>query len=178
MNGKWTMMAVAACAVALSGCQTPLSVTSQAANADCPASAPVPIPEVVCLQGGAACGIAVQMVSDGSGGCRVFVGTEVLRMRRNPVNPGAATEIFWWLAASDKWELRAEPSPFTAPVIFKTAGADSQFTTSRVLANGRIAYVHNRNTDNKKYEYKFRVFNKATGLPVDSPDPAIYNDGP
>ena len=181
MNANWKPWGAAACALVLAGCHTvPTSsgVGVAAGNPDCPDSAGPPIPEVACLQGGVACGISVKVVPGAGGACRVEIGTDVLRMRRNPGAPGATTEIFWWLAGSDKWELRADGTPPTAPVIFKDSGASSQFTAARVFLDGRVAYIHNRNTDKKRYDYTIRVYNKATGRPLESPDPAIFNDGP
>ncbi len=180
MIQRFTTLAGAACVLALAGCQTmaPSSTGASAAvNPDCPRRAADPrIPEVVCLANGAACGVAVEVVADASGACQVHIGTEVVRMRRIPGIPSTGTDIIWWLAGTDKWEFRNEGIPFTAPVIFKDAGAASQFEASR--AAGSAVWVRNRNTDTKKYEYKIRVFNKATGRPLESPDPAIFNDGP
>ena len=61
-------------------------------------------------------------------------------------------------------------------MIFKDPSASSQF--SRSIAAGPLVYVRNKNTDTKKYDYQIRIFNKATDAALNSPDPAIFNDGP
>jgi hypothetical protein len=169
-------------AVLLAGCQT-MGATgpgvASAENPDCPRTAVSPIiPQDWCLPNGVACGISVQVIADGAGGCMVVVGTDRLRMRPNPPGFNGRTEIFWWLAGSNAWEFRAEPAsaPFSAPVIFKTTGASGQFTPSVVRPGGVIVHLHNANTDRTSYQYKIRVFKKGTNTSIESPDPAIVND--
>ena len=131
---------------------------------------------MVCLSNGAACSIAIEVYADANGACQVHIGTDVVKMRRIPGVPSTGADLVWWIAGTDKWEFRNEGVPFTAPVIFKDPTASSQF--SRSIAAGPVVYVSNKNTDTKKYEYQIRIFNKATGAALNSPDPVIFNDGP
>src|SRR3954453_14953198 len=104
MNTRTTLACTMAIA-ALSGCArmapTDPPTMGSGTNPDCPGRrSGAPTPVVVCLQGGVACGVPVEVVTGPDGACMVAIATDILQMRKSPSAPSSQTEIYWWLAGS------------------------------------------------------------------------------
>ncbi|MFO1415403.1 MAG: hypothetical protein U1F10_16160 [Burkholderiales bacterium] len=187
MHTTKMLLLVGGAALALAGCGTTGTagggpgggtVGTKGVNPECPSMAALRQPVLMCPQGGNDCGVPVEIVPDGQGGCMVDVNVDVVQMKGNA--SGRSTYLFWWIATPGPWEFRVEPEPFEAPVIFKdnVPAARETFSPPRVSANGRTVFIENRNKGNTKFNYKIRVYRKNPGTPpLESPDPAIFNDG-